>query len=714
MRQLITLSFFLFVIAFAAKAQQKQFTMEQAVTGQFRELAPENLSALKWRPSTLEYTYVKADELLGVDAIKGTTIQIINLEKINAELEQQKIDKIRNLQLVSWVDQNTLSLYSPSHYIEINPKERQVTKSIALEKNAENFEIDPTRSVIAYTNENNLFIVAQNNLPVAITNDNNKGIVNGQSVHRNEFGIDKGIFWSPSGRMLAFYRMDETMVTDYPMVNITTRIAQVEPIKYPMAGMPSHHVTLGIYSIESGKTIWVKTGEPEEQYLTNISWSPNEKSIYIAIINRTQNHMWLNEYDAFSGNFVRTLFEEKHEKYVEPSNPIQFLKKQPNLFIWQSRKDGYNHLYLYKNDGSLVKQLTKGYGEVTNLYGTDAKEQYIYFSSTKESPLESHLYRVEIKTGKEQRLTQERGTHRVLLNLDKDHFLDLWSSTTIPLKIDLCKANGKLLKSIHSAPNPLSAYSIGEMNMVTLTANDGKTPLYGRLIKPVNFDPSKRYPVVVYVYGGPHTQLVTNSWLGGARLWEFYMAQKGYIMFTLDNRGSSNRGLEFENSIHRQLGVNELSDQIVGLNYLKSLPYVDSNRIGVHGWSYGGFMTISMMLKSDNSFKVGVAGGPVTDWSLYEIMYGERYMDTPEENPEGYSNANLKKYVKNLKGNLLLIHGDIDPTVVPQHSLNFIHECIKQGVQVDFFLYPRHEHNVRGRDRIHLMEKVTRYFDDFL
>jgi dipeptidyl-peptidase-4 len=252
------------------------------------------------------------------------------------------------------------------------------------------------------------------------------------------------------------------------------------------------------------------------------------------------------------------------------------------------------------------------------------------------------------------------------------------------------------------------------MSMVNLTADDGTTNLYGRLIKPTNYDPSKKYPVIVYVYGGPHTQLVTNSWLGGARLWEYYMAQKGYVMFTLDNRGSSNRGLEFENAIHRQLGVHELSDQLVGLNFLKSLPFVDSTRIGVHGWSYGGFMAISMMLKSDNRFKVGVAGGPVTDWSLYEVMYGERYMDAPEENPEGYSNANLKNYAKNLKGNLLLIHGDIDPTVVPQHSLNFIHECIKQGVQIDFFIYPRHEHNVRGRDRIHLMQKVTNYFDDYL
>lgn len=714
MRQLIALLFLFFVMALTADAQQKQFTMEQAVTGQFRDLAPVSLSALKWRPGTNTYTFLKDSELIGIDALGGNTSKLLNIDIINTALEEQKIEKIRSLQQVSWVDENRLSFYGPSHYIEFNLKEQQIIKSIPLEKNADNFELNPTHSALAYTIDNNLFVVSQNNQPLAITNESNKEIIYGQSVHRNEFGIEKGIFWSPTGKMLAFYRMDETMVTDYPMVNITTRIAQVEPIKYPMAGMPSHHVTLGIYSIETGKTIWVNTGEPKEQYLTNISWDPSEKSIFIALINRAQNHMWLNEYDATSGNFVRTLFEEKHEKYVEPSNPMHFLKKQPNLFIWQSRRDGYNHLYLYKNNGLLVKQLTSGLGEITSLYGTDAKEQYVYFSSTKESPLENHLYRVEIKTGKEQRLTKESGTHRIYLNLQKDLFIDSWSSTTIPHKIDLIKTNGTLVRNIHTAQNPLNEYSIGEMSMVNLTADDGTTNLYGRLIKPTNYDPSKKYPVIIYVYGGPHAQLVTNSWLGGARLWEYYMAQKGYVMFTLDNRGSSNRGLEFENAIHRQLGVHELSDQLVGLNFLKSLPFVDSTRIGVHGWSYGGFMAISMMLKLDNCFKVGVAGGPVTDWSLYEVMYGERYMDAPEENPEGYSNANLKNYAKNLKGNLLLIHGDIDPTVVPQHSLNFIHECIKQGVQVDFFIYPRHEHNVRGRDRIHLMQKVTNYFDDYL
>jgi dipeptidyl-peptidase-4 len=252
------------------------------------------------------------------------------------------------------------------------------------------------------------------------------------------------------------------------------------------------------------------------------------------------------------------------------------------------------------------------------------------------------------------------------------------------------------------------------MSISTIKAADGVTDLYYRLIKPNNFDPKKKYPAIIYVYGGPHAQLVNNRWLGGARMWQYYMAQKGYVMLTVDNRGSANRGLKFENVIHRQLGVNESADQMKGVELLKNLGYVDSERIGVHGWSFGGFLTTSLMLKKTDVFKVGVAGGPVIDWKYYEVMYGERYMDTPLENPKGYRESNLKNYVPNLKGKLLIIHGASDNTVVWQNSLSFVHECVKQDVLLDYFVYPRHEHNVRGIDRVHLMRKITQYFDDFL
>ena len=573
--------------------------------------------------------------------------------------------------------------------------------------------MSPDNSKLAYTVDNNLFLIYSNDEVKQITSDSNLGIVNGQSVHRNEFGISKGIFWSPKSNYIAYYRMDETMVTDYPLVDITQRIASVENIKYPMAGMKSHEVTLNVYNVASGQTIAIKTGEPKEQYLTNIAWSPDEKSIYIAVLNREQNHLKLNKYSATTGNFIATLFEEKDEQYVEPSKPIEFIGNDSTQFIWNSRRDGWNHIYLYKTDGTLLKQLTKGEWEVTSVVKNDVKSGVLYFTATKESPIESHLYALNTKKGDIVKLTSGEGTHYPRVSNDSKYFVDFYSSIAVPNKVDLYSTSGKIVKNIITASNPYNGYDVPLPELVNLKADDGTT-LYGRIVKPINFNPAKKYPVVVYVYGGPHSQLVTNSWMGGSRLWESYMANKGFILFTLDNRGTSNRGADFEQAIHRNLGTIEVSDQLVGLKFLKSLSYVDSERIGVHGWSYGGFMTISMMLKASDEFKVGVAGGPVTDWKFYEIMYGERYMDMPDENPDGYKNADLKNYVKNLKGNLLIIQDDMDKTVVMQHSLTLIHEFIKNGVQVDFFVYPQHDHNVMGKDRVHLIDKIIKYFEEKL
>ncbi len=696
-------------------SQLKDFTIEQAVLGQFRDFAPKTLLGFQWRPATNYYTYVESDRLVEVNAeTLDTNNSLLKLDEINLSLKNSGLREIRSLATLSWIDNGTLAINGANYYAEFSINSKTISKSIVFDEGAVNFDISPNRVSMAYTIANNLVVKQSDGTTIQVTNDLSRAIVNGQSVHRNEFGISKGTFWSPSGEMLAYYRMDESMVTDYPMVDINARIAEVKPIKYPMAGMQSHVVTLGIFNLKTQTTTWIHTGEPAEQYLTNIAWSTNEKCIYIAIVNRDQNRMWLNEYDVATGNFIKTLFEESNERYVEPMEPMVFMKSKPNQFVWQSRCDGFNQLYLYNINGSLIKKLTNERFDVTQFLGFDGKEQFVYYLAATEMALERQLYRVNIQNGKTERLTQQGGYHRAIINFEKGLIADFWSSLQVPNQIDIIRTNGKLLRTLLVAKNPYEGYSMGTMEMVKLTANDGKTQLNGRMILPANFNSNIKYPVIIYVYGGPHNQLVSNSLLGGARLWEYYMGQKGYILFTLDNRGTANRGFEFESEIHRQLGVLEVADQMVGANYLRQLPYVDSNRIGVHGWSYGGFMAISLMLKSDNAFKVGVAGGPVIDWSLYEIMYGERYMDTPEENAEGYRQSNLANYLQDLQGKLLLIHGDIDPVVVPQHSLKFIHECVKQGIQVDFFVYPTHEHNVRGRDRVHLMEKVTQYFDNFL
>ncbi len=548
-------------------------------------------------------------------------------------------------------------------------------------------------------------------------------VVLGESVHRNEFGINGGLFWSPKQSKLAFYRMDQSMVVDYPLVNTKAREAEPMPIKYPMAGMQSHWVTVGVYEPATEKLIYLNTCRDttvheREMYLTNIAWSPDEKYVYIAKVNREQNHMWLEQYDAATGAFVKVLFEETNPRYVEPCEPMIFTPKG-DQFLWFSMRDGYKHLYLYNADGSLVKQVTKGEYEVEEFIQFDKKGEHIFVYANKGNLAGRDAYRVNLKKGTMESLTMQEnglhGTHTVALNEAGTTWVDVWSSVDVPARADLRDLKHKNpLKTFYTAENPLKDYAMPGIKLGTLKAADGKTDLYYRLITPPNMKPGEKYPTLVYVYGGPHSQLVTDSWLAGGNLYFLRLAQQGYVVFTLDNRGTDNRGFEFESCTHRRLGEIEMADQMEGVKFLQNLPYVDKDRMGVEGWSFGGFMTITMKLAHPEVFKVGCAGGPVIDWKWYEIMYGERYMDTPQENPEGYEATSLLGKAKNLQGRLLVIQGAEDNTVVPQHSTEFIERCINNYRQVDYFAYPHHEHNVLGRERLHLYQKMFQYYEDFL
>jgi len=694
--------------------QEKKLTIDEAVLGR-RQFYPENKMNLKWRDN-IRFTYLKDwADFIQADVKSNEEKSILNLASLNLVLESAKLPKLAYVADYEWETENILRLESGNYLIAYRLAEKDIAYTIKFDENANNKSFCKANKTLAFTIKNNLYISNADGKLVQLTKDADEGIVNGDAnTHRHEFGIDKGIFWSPTGNSIAFYRKDETMVADYPIVDVTTRIASLKNNKYPMAGETSEQVTLGVYNIKTGNTVFMKTSGPKDQYLTRITWDPSEKFIYIAELNREQNHMKMNKYDANSGEFIQTLFEEKHPKYVEPENDMYFLKTKPNQFVWHSERDGYKHLYLYETSGKLIKQLTSGNYILTEFLGFDAKDENFYATTTMASPLENNLYKFSMKDGKSLRLTQDKGTHNVVCSPDFNYIIDNYSNTTLPRKINLVGNNAKIIRELLVAKNPLKDYKLGEMVMGKVLAEDGKTDLYYRMIKPADFDSNKKYPVIVYVYGGPHAQLVTESWTGGARPYDYYMAQKGYIMFTLDNRGSENRGLEFENAIHRQCGKEEMKDQMKGIEYLKSLTFVDHEKIGVEGWSYGGFMTISLMVNHPEIFKVGCAGGPVIDWKYYEVMYGERYMDTPQENPEGYANSSLLDKAQDLKGRLLVIHGGIDNTVVWQNSQQFLISCIEKGVLLDYFVYPTHEHNVQGKDRLHLMKKISQYFDDFL
>jgi dipeptidyl aminopeptidase/acylaminoacyl peptidase len=700
------------------------FTILILITTSINGQETENIRQLQWCGD--KYIYVTGDSLMQALPSGKTENIVLTLHQLSEHLEKEGLASISAMPYFSVPDKKKpqVSFRSNGYHILYDPDINKIVSKCALDKNGENWEYSAASGNFAFTKENNVFVLTPSGDTQQVTNETDKGIVCGTAVHQREFGIEKGLFWSPKGASLAFYRMDETMIPEYPIVDVNERMATLKPLRYPMAGMKSHEVTVGIYHLSDKSTVWLQTGLPKEKYLTNIAWSPDEKFVYIAELNRGQDTCKLVRYNAATGLKDKELFTETNARYVEPQKPVQFLPNDPAKFIWESQRDGYNHLYLYGIDGQLIKQLTKGKWIVKDYLGFDEKCRNLFYTSTapkdanstaEGTPLEIYAWKQDFKTDKRTRLGTKIGVHNASINHTGTHIIDNTSSPVIPRDIDIIGTNdGKEIKSLLSAKNPYINHQMPDITTGTIKAADGKTNLNYLLVSPPKMDMSKKHPVIIYVYGGPHAQLVSGGWLNGASGWDIYMANKGYVVFTLDNRGSANRGFEFESVIHRHLGDVETADQMKGIEYLKSLPFVDTDRIGVYGWSFGGFMTANLMLTCPDVFKVGVAGGPVIDWNRYEIMYGERYMDHPDENPEGFRQSNLLNKAKNLKGRLLLIHGGVDPVVVWQHSLLFLNRCIEEGVQPDYFVYPSHPHNVSGKDRLHLNEKITRYFEDHL
>lgn len=567
---------------------------------------------------------------------------------------------------------------------------------------------------VAFLRNNNLFVLTADGTEHQLSSDGSREIVYGKSVHRDEFGIYKGTFWSPDGQQLAFYRMDQSMVADYPQVNTFEREATLAPDKYPMAGMTSHKVTIGIFSLQMGKTIYLDLGDPTDRYFTNIAWAPDGRTLYLYELNRDQNHTTLDAYDAATGRKLRTLREESSDKYVEPLHPITFLPWDSSKFIYWSWKDGFKHLYLMDIEGKELGQLTSGKWVVKELVGFCPVTKSAIIITKEAGDLQRNIYRLDLKTKKRTLLDNGRGCHSAQLSADGRYLIDTWQEPDVPRACAVTDTKTGKQSLQRTAKDPWEGWYQPIFEQGTILAADGQTTLYWRMVKPMDFDPSRKYPTVVYVYGGPHAHNVEASWHWGSRSWETYMAQKGYILYILDNRGSEDRGRDFEQVTFRHLGQEEMKDQMQGVAFLKSLPYVDADRLGVHGWSYGGFMTTSLMTTYPDAFKVGVAGGPVIDWKWYEVMYGERYMDTPEQNPEGYEQTSCINKAKNLKGKLQIIIGMNDPTCVPQHSLQFLNACAEAGTQPDFFVYPGEGHNMAGHKSVHLHERITQYFEDYL
>ena len=717
-------------------AQDKLFTLEDLNFGgtNYGNMQPKNMWLTWWGDQLIQ---TDVEECYTIDVKTGQKTKLFTLDDINKWAESDDVKYVRHLMNATfpYPDKPFVLVGNRKAVILVDFKAQKVVWQDSIAQQTAN-DWNATSKATAYVDNHQLFVVDANGQKHQLSTDGSREIVYGQSVHRNEFGIEKGTFWSPDGQRLAFYRMDQSMVTDYPQVDIYPRSASYEPDKYPMAGETTHTVTVGVYDINTRKVtyLWTpniikggnalapvyfpqKSDSPTDSvcYFTNIAWSPDSKTIYMFELNRKQNDCRLVSYDATTGERIAELYRETSDKYVEPLHPIQFLPWDASKFIMQSQKDGYNHLYLFDANGKELKQLTSGPWVVMEVLGFNKKQKSIIFKANKEHPLHHRLYSVDM-TGKIRQLETTDGVHSATLSPSGNFLIDRFSTPTRPRMIDVVDITQKTPRhtNLLEAEDPWQGYQQPIFECGSIKAADGVTDLYFRMVKPHDFSPEKKYPTVVYVYGGPHANNVQASWHWASRSWETYMAQKGYIVFILDNRGSQYRGRDFEQATFHQLGQIEMQDQMRGVDYLRTLPYVDMNRLGVHGWSFGGFMTISLMTNYPDVFKVGVAGGPVIDWKWYEVMYGERYMGTPQDNPEGYAKSSLISKAKNLKGKLQIITGYNDNTVVPQHCLSFLDACIKAGTQPDFFAYPGEEHNMRGHASVHLHERITQYFEDYL
>ena len=749
-----------------AQKGDKTFTLEDLNFGgnNYRNMVAKNRWCTWWGDQLVRQD---VDACYLVNKNNGKETKLFGINDINQWIAPTKDIKIRALYNAEFpfAGKSIVMVSNGNKTYTIDFKKHRLISEIDFQEDESLLEANMQKNAFAYLKGSNLYVRAfqaansqtmtkeKKSHDFQLTTDGSREIVYGQSVHRDEFGITKGTFWSPNGERLAFYRMDQSMVTDYPQVDIPeigfdhpetqSCIATPAPDKYPMTGETSHQVTVGVFDCLTGKTIYLKAGDPTDRYFTNIAWSPDSKTIYMFELNRDQNDCRLTAYDAETGEKTGELYRETDEKYVEPLHPIMFLPWDGNSFIMQSRKDGYNHLYLceVKNEerktknsnaksssekqensslstlhSSLsIQQLTSGKWEVMEVIGFNTKHKSIIIASNECSPIQRNIFVVDTKTGKRAMMDDcGKGWHNATLSENGQYIYDNYSTPTVPRKIAIVNIENGKRTPFFTAENPWKGYNVPEYSCGSIKAADGETDLFWRMVKPTNFDPQKKYPTIIYVYGGPHAHNVDARWNYSSRGWETYMAEKGYLLFILDNRGSENRGKVFEQATFRQLGQIEMQDQMKGVEYLKTLPYVDADRMGVHGWSFGGFMTISLMTHYPEVFKVGVAGGPVIDWHWYEVMYGERYMDTPQTNPEGYKKTSLLYQAKNLKGKLQIIQGLNDVTVVPQHCLTFLKACIAAGTQPDFFVYPGEPHNMRGHQSTHLHERISQYFFDYL
>ena len=580
-------------------------------------------------------------------------------------------------------------------------------------------QFSPDASKVAFVKENNIFIKdIINNTELQITFDGeiNK-IINGATdwVYEEEFSFDNGMQWNSSGNKIAYYRFNEEKVPEFSMDLFTDLYPSRSQFKYPKAGEINSTIELFIYDLDSKKTVKANINSEEEFYIPRIKWTLDENVLSVQKMNRHQNQLDFILVDAKDGS-SQTIFSENDAAYIDVTDNLTFLN-DGKYFIWTSEKSGYNHIYLYNLNGKQVRQITKGNYDVTDFYGIDESNNTVYFASSERSPMHRDVYAVQLNGKNKKILTNKIGTNSATFSTNFKYFINQYSNANTPYYFSLFDAKGnevRMLKDNSNLKNDLAGYALSQKEFFNFKTTEG-IDLNGWMMKPYNFDETKQYPVFMYLYGGPGSQQVTDSWGGSNFLWYQMLTQQGYIVACVDNRGTGARGSEFKKCTYQQLGKLETEDQIEANRYLANLPYVDGSRIGIFGWSYGGYMSSLCLLKGADEFKMAIAVAPVTNWRYYDSIYTERYMRTPQENASGYDDNSPINHVEKLKGKYLLVHGSADDNVHYQNTMEMTNALVNANKQFDLFIYPNKNHGIYGGyTRLHLFTKMTNFIKENL
>jgi dipeptidyl-peptidase 4 len=724
---------FLAFVSPVSKAQNKLLTIDDIFDPVKRVNFNGSTPTVRWLTDGSHYLLTNESSrrdvprLQKVDAATGESVPFFDAAKMQAAFAA----------LPGITAENARQLASRGNY-NLNPAETAVLinwsndlfyyefgsdRAVRLTSNPEEEigeEFSPDGRMISFVRDNNLYVedLGMQRRERALTRDGSAKILNGRLdwVYQEELygrGNFGAYWWSPDSTTIAFLRFDETPVPQFTVVDNIPYNPNIEVTPYPKAGDPNPLVTLGVVNAAGGDIHWVDTFkyQPADLLISRVGWTPDSKKVVYQAQNREQTFLDVNFADARDGKSTNIIHETSKAWVAINENPI-WLKD--GSFIWASERDGWEHLYHYSADGKLLRRITEGKWEITSIQGVDEEKGFIYFTSTEHSPIAPQAYRVKLDGSGLTRLTMTEGSHRVDLSPANNYFIDVWSDVNTPSQVRLYDATGKLVRVIaENKVDALKQYKLGTTELLQVKTRDGFV-MEAMMIKPPDFDARKKYPVMSFTYSGPHAPQVKNTWGSQTYMWHQLLAQKGYIIWICDNRTASGKGLESTWPVYKNFGELELRDLEDGLTWLKSQPYIDGSRIGMWGWSYGGFMT-SYALTHSQSFKIGIAGGTVADWRDYDSIYTERYMQTPQDNPEGYKKSSPVNAAKNLHGKLLLIHGAIDDNVHTQNTMQFVYELQKAGKQFQLMLYPKSRHGVTDPLLLkHLRQMMTDFIVDNL